>query len=300
MVARLSFISVLLVFLGGCTILGECLGISGAEVGEQSEKTQAASPPPLKKQSKAETCDCPPPTQPKEDTSGKARDPITKNPGKDRIQRAQALLKVSGTNPGPIDGIMGPRTRAALQRFRSKCERLSELVDGEISSQTISQVAKPATQVSKDPREHEIRKLQTLLKEFGANPGPIDGIRGPKTRTALQTFYSRCTTVNELIGTPDMEIVQEAAMEIQATSALPSDQQTESVISGSPASTEPPLNDEPEGANNLPGENLSREQVRLVQIRLKTSGFDPGPIDGIMGPQTRAALEQELKANGEY
>lgn len=37
--------------------------------------------------------------------------------------------------------------------------------------------------------------------------------------------------------------------------------------------------------------NSSREEVRLVQARLKELGFDPGPIDGIMGSKTRTAIQ---------
>ncbi|MCZ6906581.1 MAG: peptidoglycan-binding domain-containing protein, partial [Deltaproteobacteria bacterium] len=33
-------------------------------------------------------------------------------------------------------------------------------------------------------------------------------------------------------------------------------------------------------------------QIQQAQERLKARGFDPGPIDGILGPQTRAALNE--------
>ncbi len=32
-------------------------------------------------------------------------------------------------------------------------------------------------------------------------------------------------------------------------------------------------------------------QIQQAQERLKARGFDPGPIDGVLGPQTRAALK---------
>ena len=34
-----------------------------------------------------------------------------------------------------------------------------------------------------------------------------------------------------------------------------------------------------------------------IQKRLKRNGYDPGPIDGIMGPKTRKALELEKQDN---
>jgi peptidoglycan hydrolase-like protein with peptidoglycan-binding domain len=36
----------------------------------------------------------------------------------------------------------------------------------------------------------------------------------------------------------------------------------------------------------------AREEVRILQLRLRDAGFDPGPFDGMMGPKTKAALEK--------
>ena len=33
-----------------------------------------------------------------------------------------------------------------------------------------------------------------------------------------------------------------------------------------------------------------KDEVRIVQVRLKDAGFDPGTVDGISGPDTRAAV----------
>lgn len=44
--------------------------------------------------------------------------------------------------------------------------------------------------------------------------------------------------------------------------------------------------------------SLTRAEVRQVQERLKAAGFDPGPIDGIVGPKTRAAVIKYQTSNG--
>ena len=36
-----------------------------------------------------------------------------------------------------------------------------------------------------------IRKVQTLLKERGFDPGPIDGVHGPRTGAAIRGFQER-------------------------------------------------------------------------------------------------------------
>jgi peptidoglycan hydrolase-like protein with peptidoglycan-binding domain len=42
----------------------------------------------------------------------------------------------------------------------------------------------------------------------------------------------------------------------------------------------------------------SQIQVRQVQERLKAGGFDPGPIDGTLGPRTKEALRQHQAKYG--
>ncbi len=49
---------------------------------------------------------------------------------------------------------------------------------------------------------------------------------------------------------------------------------------------------------------LDRSNVRIVQRALTTKGFDPGGVDGIVGPATRAAVRKfqdryGMKATGE-
>src|SRR6059058_2887358 len=43
--------------------------------------------------------------------------------------------------------------------------------------------------------------------------------------------------------------------------------------------------------------STSQERVRQVQMALKDQGFDPGPIDGIMGPMTMTALRNYQSHN---
>jgi hypothetical protein len=45
-------------------------------------------------------------------------------------------------------------------------------------------------------------------------------------------------------------------------------------------------------------EEFTAEQIINAQTRLTELGFDPGPIDGIMGPITVVALRQYQQING--
>jgi peptidoglycan hydrolase-like protein with peptidoglycan-binding domain len=44
-------------------------------------------------------------------------------------------------------------------------------------------------------------------------------------------------------------------------------------------------------------DSMTRVNIRSVQSALKNAGFNPGPIDGIFGWRTRAALEKYQRAN---
>jgi len=57
--------------------------------------------------------------------------------GESNIKSLQEALKNQGFNPGPIDGVMGPQTRQALQSFqRSK----NITASGELNAETAQQL----------------------------------------------------------------------------------------------------------------------------------------------------------------
>ena len=66
------------------------------------------------------------------------RDKITDGRGSDDIREAQQALKAEGFDPGPIDGRLGPQTKAALSEYQTK-ENLK--VTGRLDSQTKKRLA---------------------------------------------------------------------------------------------------------------------------------------------------------------
>ena len=89
-----------------------------------------------------------------------------------------------------------------------------------------------------------------------------------RTRSALSRCKSGCGALNDLSGTSDKPVFEQAT-DRRSPDAAASAQPTASLktVSGS-------------------------QEIRRAQERLKAAGFDPGPIDGILGPQTKSALEQ--------
>jgi peptidoglycan hydrolase-like protein with peptidoglycan-binding domain len=43
---------------------------------------------------------------------------------------------------------------------------------------------------------------------------------------------------------------------------------------------------------------LTKDQIQLAQERLKAEGFDPGPVNGVLNPQTETALRQYQEKQG--
>jgi peptidoglycan hydrolase-like protein with peptidoglycan-binding domain len=96
---------------------------------------------------------------------------------REHIRDAQRTLALLGFDPGPPDGVLGPRTKAAVTRFQQSQGLTST---GALDAKTRSTLA--ARQ-----RDH-VRKVQRALKDSGYDPGPLDGLLGRQTKTALRRY----------------------------------------------------------------------------------------------------------------
>jgi SpoIID/LytB domain protein len=116
------------------------------------------------------------------------------------VQELQAFLNAIGYTPGPVDGIYGLKTEAAVKDFQ-RSRGLT--ADGIIGSRTRSEVAAimTAAQYAEFLRLEarvlrigvsgsDVRQLQQFLKLVGYDPGSADGVFGPQTDRALRTFQS--------------------------------------------------------------------------------------------------------------
>jgi peptidoglycan hydrolase-like protein with peptidoglycan-binding domain len=134
----------------------------------------------------------------------------------DDIRLIQVRLKDAGFDVGPVDGVMGSKTKATLIRVQSGCtmvkdwsvspdnqvqiaEKMPSSTPASRALQTVPFKAAPATDsvrepigqasaIDKSPSREEIRLLQLKLKAAGFDPGPADGIAGPKTNSALEQY----------------------------------------------------------------------------------------------------------------
>ncbi|MCD4781710.1 MAG: peptidoglycan-binding protein [Candidatus Omnitrophica bacterium] len=108
--------------------------------------------------------------------------PYEKNP---TVQEIQSLLKLYGYDLGKVDGILGRRTRDAIQRFQKDSQlKETRFVDDETWNKLRIFLD---NNMIVDLRLN-MTFIQQLLTYAGYDPGPVDGKPGPKTLQAVKKF----------------------------------------------------------------------------------------------------------------
>lgn len=100
--------------------------------------------------------------------------------------------------------------------------------------------------------QDDIRRMQTRLREVGLDPGPADGVAGARTKTASQKFHAGCGQIQPLLDT-----LENGAVTIAVAS-----------------------------------QNPSRQETVAMQTQLRQAGFNPGPVDGVLGAKTKVVLAE--------
>ena len=179
------------------------------------------------------------------------------------VMTVQRGLLEAGFYKGEINGIFGPRTRAAVIQFqRSRGLK----ADGIAGSTTLSALkSRPTQPISSGGRvSQNTRELQQLLKDRGFYKGEINGIFGPRTRAAVIQFQrSRGLKPDGIVGSTTL-------------SALKKSSPTQPISSGG---------------------SFSQDTLELQQL-LKRERLYNGNIDGIFGSRTEAALKAAQAISG--
>ncbi len=112
------------------------------------------------------------------------------------VVELQGMLAKLGHAPGPVDGAFGPLTLVAVTRFQTAA--------GLPGTGTVDQATWDALVVAAGgstggtttivvgyaTRGAKVLELQQMLAALGHAPGPVDGIFGPMTRSAVAAFQS--------------------------------------------------------------------------------------------------------------
>jgi peptidoglycan hydrolase-like protein with peptidoglycan-binding domain len=202
----------------------------------------------------------------------------------DDVRRLQRGLREIGFEPGPVDGVAGARTKAAYVRLESGCSKLAPRLE-ELNLHTAEgHLTAVAAAGYKLPSRRETQEIQGQLREAGFYPGPVDGVFGSRMQLALRKFKAGCLMANEF-----KEILHETSPAIVSGTADIRPEKTS--ISSSKAEAHPTRSAHDQQSSTVQAVP-ARERVRILQLRLRDAGLDPGEVDGRMGPKTQSALAQ--------
>ncbi len=191
------------------------------------------------------------------------------------IEKIQVILYLNNYQTGKINGEMNVETLRALTAF----QKTKNIRVGDRSSKTLNMLGV-------NEMDFGVMELQENLERKGFSSGVIDGILGPKTRTAYQTFLRE----NKLIGVGFTKKIKNKLLE---EIAIPREKTVTQALSNS--STKP--------STPPPTKLVTAEQVKKVQQALMRKGYNPGNIDGLFSLQTKDALykyqvDQKLPIGG--
>jgi peptidoglycan hydrolase-like protein with peptidoglycan-binding domain len=203
---------------------------------------------------------------------------------RDEVRQLQVRLKNAGFDPGPVDGVVGTRTKAAFNRYHAGCAKVK------LALNDFDDTGAPATvdnSLSKKTLgRQEIQAIQNQLRAAGFDPGPADGIFGPKTKRAVAHLKANCPTMNEFAAALNESVSGPDNKNVVGQAAAPSDRFTKAHSPTTPT----PITVTQRAATATPAR--TSEEIRVLQLRLRDAGFDPGAFDGVMGPKTKSALQQ--------
>ncbi|GAB4372583.1 MAG: hypothetical protein Kow00114_34090 [Kiloniellaceae bacterium] len=103
------------------------------------------------------------------------------------VRGIQKELLAHGYKPGPVDGVAGPQTRAAIRAYQADA---GLDVDGKADKRLLDHLkfALPKVYTFGAPVTGHVLDAQRALAERGYYLGPQDGLAGPATYRALDRF----------------------------------------------------------------------------------------------------------------
>ena len=184
------------------------------------------------------------------------------------VAAVQRGLNDLGYSAGPVDGLMGGKTRSAIRAYQidkglpvsgEPSRRLNEHLQ-----ETLLAGFTPATGAD----SASIVEVQTRLRDRGYNVASINGRLDSSTTAAIRTFQSNA-------GLPVNGMVTAGLLDQLRI-----------------------------GSNSGDSRTLTRAEVVRLQTALTERGYDTGPADGVVGPKVRGAIrsyqtDASLPVNGD-
>lgn len=252
------------------------------------------------------------------------------------VLELQRELNRLGFDAGPVDGLMGARTRGAIRAYQRDNNLLE---DGQPTSSLLSHVRATAQSRTSAPApsrvemaSRQVEDIQEALRNLGYTVGRASGRLDDETRAAIRSYESDHGLL--MSGEPSAELLRHMRERVGAAPAptgadantlariqaelrvrgypIPlisgrMDAPTRQAIREYQQGQGVPVTGEPSqalleelriaSAEPAPAVGLSREQRAAAQRALNARGFDAGPPDGVLGPRSRLAIRNFQAAN---
>jgi peptidoglycan hydrolase-like protein with peptidoglycan-binding domain len=254
--------------------------VSGCSIFDSSEMTTEAPPVSVASEVVTESEPWQAAAEVQPATSNEAKIVPNRSISLDDIRRLQLRLQELGFNPGLVDGVAGLKTKTAFGRLETACAKLEPL--SENLPVAVVQASSGAATADKALSRADTTILQSQLRTAGFDPGPVDGILGPRTKSLVAMLHSSCAMAKEFQGTLDQPV-------LTANSETRTARPTEAL---KPLTASMPARNDDIVRQTAAGQARPQDEIRILQLRLRDAGFDPGPFDGIMGARTKTALSQ--------
>jgi peptidoglycan hydrolase-like protein with peptidoglycan-binding domain len=145
---------------------------------------------------------------------------------------------------------------------------------------------------ARDMSREEIMDLQRALADRGLYQGEIDGDPGRRTESALRNFQIQ------------NNLEDSRGLDARTRDALGWNEQRQPV---SGRQNDTPVVQRTVGSDTAPAvpgaqirfNQLTKDQTKTLQSRLRGLGFYRGEVDGVVGDGTRAALEQYFRTQAD-
>lgn len=246
------------------------------------------------------------------------------------VMEIQRELNRLGYNAGPVDGLMGARTRAGIQAYQRDHDLL---IDGQPTSSLLSHVRATAQGGRSEPARpapesssQQIVETQDALRALGYEVGHRSGRLTDETRAAILSYESDHGLLAS--GQPSAELLRHLRRSVETAPRMPvavdadtiagiqaglrlrgypiprvtgqMDSQTRQAIREYQQGQGVAVTGEPSAAllaelratsdESIPVAGLTREQRAAAQRALNARGYAAGPPDGVLGPRSRGAI----------
>ena len=174
----------------------------------------------------------------------------------DNVKYLQYGLHILCCSPNGFDGEFGNGTLTAVKKFQSKYGLVSDGIVGDVTWNTL---------------KNEIATIQAQLNKKGCSVGTVDGIAGPTTYNAVISFQNKNgLTADGQVGTATWDILFDT-------------------VSGGTTHTR---------ILKVTSPLMQGDDVKAVQNKLNSLGYNCGTADGYYGNATRSAVISFQSAKG--